>query len=527
MADSGFRQDVRDILKADRGPYRTRFRIVAIVISVLLVLAVAGGATWYRYSCGFSDDLSRGGLTGTCYGVTNGSHIFADNLRGIEKKIHTQNRKVTHSGHYVTVAFYTPMAVGPGETELPETILHDLQGAFVAQWRVNHTTAISGDEPKIRLVLADPGSKAKHWKEVADMLRNHIGKPDNLVAVTGLGTSTKATKNFIRRMSANHVAMVGSVITSTDLNGTAFPGLIRVAPTNQDEALAAINALPHSVRTAMLVQDRNRTDNYVTTLGSAFAARIKATGRKVVGQVETYSSGLENPGGRFAQIANAVCLVRPDVVLFAGRGPKLGDFVQALGNRTCTDFPVTVISGDDASKVVFDRNGELAAALNGTRNVKPVTLEYTALAHPDTWTGVGANAGAASCPSAALGDSRGDVVENYRRFLRDYQRSGLGQPSSDALVDGEAIMSHDAVLTATRAIRSELPQGRTIPIPSAEQVTQNLAGLHLDNSVPGASGTIAIDDAGNPENKPIPFVELKGNRTVSFLQLTCPDAPTR
>jgi hypothetical protein len=163
---------------------------------------------------------------------------------------------------------------------------------------------------------------------------------------------------------------------------------------------------------------------------------------------------------------------------------------------------------DDASDITFDAGGEVATALRGAPNsIAPVVLEYTALAHPEQWSG------APHSPEAA----------QYRSFVDSYQRAGLRPPHPADLQDGEAIMTHDAVLAAVKAIRDTLPQGSEIPLPSPEDVVQNLAGLRQANSVPGASGKIDIDTTtGNPSQKAIPSLRLQPDQTVSFKSLERP-----
>lgn len=512
VAESSFADSVAGELRKDRRAHRLRVRVVSGIAAVVLLAAAVVVVVSYRYSCGFGNRLARAGLTGTCYGVTDGSYVFARDLAGLERLIRKENRSV-ESGPHVTVAYYTPMAVTAADVTSAESIRNDVAGAFAAQYRVNHS-AVIGDGPKIRLVLADPGSRATHWKSVADELVRMSRSDDNLVAVTGLGVSRRETRNLVAALSRNHIAMVGSLITSTDLDATAFPGFVRVAPTNRDEARAAVAYLPDSVRTAMLVQDRDAGDDYVRTLGAEFSLQFRRSapgGRRLVGQVETYDGTLTNTGGRFAQITGAYCAVRPDVVYFAGRGTQLREFVRALGHRSCADQPVTVLSGDDASQVASGDHSvdeEVSVALTGAPGIAPATLVYTALANSDSWR---------DQPNSIEARNYGDFVAT----LRSLHIEGLSSPQS--LADGHAMMSHDAVFAAVTAIRGTLPQGTQVPVPTAEEVTQNLAGLHGGTTVPGASGTIEIDNvSGNPIDKPMPIVQLRGDGTVSFVRLASP-----
>src|SRR5262249_36942180 len=157
----------------------------------LLLLLVIGGILVYRASsCGFADGVGRSGLSGECFGVTDGSFIFADYLKQVEDKIASENRDVatrerTENKPSVTVAFFWSMTLGQNDISSPESIRHALEGALVAQRRANHSEVL-GTDPLVRLVLASPGIEAAHEKPTVERLTNMIGEPHHLVAVVGL-----------------------------------------------------------------------------------------------------------------------------------------------------------------------------------------------------------------------------------------------------------------------------------------------------------------------------------------------------
>ena len=497
MIDGTFRQQLKTALDRDRRRWRVwRRRVVAAASAVLLVLAM--GFVWqYRHSCDSTAGLFRTGLTGRCFGITDGSHVFAEDLRGIERLIREENRAVEKSSQYVTIAFYTPMVPEPGDTTSPASVVHDLEGAYLAQWRANHETAAL---PHIRLALADPGHRAEYWQQVAHGLEKMANGKDRLVAVAGLGNSTEETRRLIEELSRNNIPMVGSVITSTELNGTKFRGVARVAPDNRDEAQAAVNSLSQTDRVALLVQDMSNTDNYVKTLGEEFHRQfVQRSGRPHL-DTETYHSELPNAAGRFTRIVGDICTKRSRTVYFAGRGISLGDFVRALGDRTCTDFPVSVMTGDDATQIGPDADGRISAALG-----KGVSVKYTALAHPDMWRN----------------EPTSREAQNYAAFRRACDKADLGGLlTRSTFDDGQFIMAHDALLVAVQAIRASVGQGSVVP--STGDVLQNLiGGLQM---VPGASGFIDIEqNTGNPRNKPVPIVQLRADDTTAFVELAWPD----
>jgi ABC-type branched-subunit amino acid transport system substrate-binding protein len=502
VIDGTFRQQLKAALDRDRRRWRIwRRRVVAAALVGLLVLLV--GFVWqYRYSCDSKAGLFRTGLTGRCFGITDGWHVFAENIRGIEDRILTENRRVEGLGNYVTVAFYTPMAPERGDTTSPDSVVHDLEGAYLAQREANK----NGAPPSIRLVLADPGHRAEQWPQVARRLEGMTGGKDNLVAVTGLGNSTEETRRLVEELSRNQIPMVGSVITSTELNGSKYHGLIRVAPNNEDEVKAAINHLSKTApeaRTALLVQDQNTADNYVTDLGRSFSKHWPDRTLSSLVDVEYYNSGQGSAVGRLAQIAATICgwAPKPDVVYFAGRGILLGELVRALGKRACT---VTVVTGDDATQIGQDPDGGIHAALKSG-----VQVLYTALAHPKMQFDSKDRGAAVDC---------GIFEEASKTDLGDLYRP-------NQFDDGQLIMGYDAVTTAVAAIRAATLPKQEAPIPTTSEVLQAFKGLHGKmGQVQGACGPIAINqDTGNPINRPVPIVQLRPDDTTAFVELAWPD----
>ncbi|MFF7974585.1 hypothetical protein [Streptomyces sp. NPDC007905] len=123
----------------------------------------------------------------------------------------------------------------------PNDIQHQLQGAYLAQYRANHDS--HGEAPAIRLVLANPGATGDHFQQTVDRLTRTARSADRLRAVAGIGQRTDNSKKAVRELTRRAIPVVGSSITADDLaNGQGgkhpYPGLARVSPTNTDEARA-------------------------------------------------------------------------------------------------------------------------------------------------------------------------------------------------------------------------------------------------------------------------------------------------
>jgi hypothetical protein len=95
-----------------------------------------------------------------------------------------------------------------------------------------------------------------------------------------------------------------------------------------------------------------------------------------------------------------------------------------------------------------------------------------------------------------------------------------------ALADGQAVMAHDAVLTAVFAIRpgqERQEQQDEQALPTPDGVAQNLYALSGTNKVPGASGDITLDNDGYARNKAVPLLRRRPGDRVDVLDVAFPE----
>lgn len=77
-----------------------------------------------------------------------------------------------------------------------------------------------------------------------------------------------------------------------------------------------------------------------------------------------------------------------------------------------------------------------------------------------------------------------------------------------SLNDGRTIVTHDVILTASRALaRAVHTSGQEVP--STDRIRRDLRKLNSDLRVRGASGWICLSNAGNPYNKALVVVRLE------------------
>ncbi|MEK0097419.1 branched-chain amino acid ABC transporter substrate-binding protein [Streptomyces sp. A475] len=474
-------------------------KLVAAGVALAVVLSVAGFVIVGKVSdarARCADGVTHLDPGRECVGVTDGSYTFAGHLKRVEKKIEEENKRVyQHRGTdpYVTVAYLTSFTVTDDDSNSEDSVRHELEGAYLAQ--VRHNTGDLAASPKIRLLVANTGSGARHWEHTVDELIARKGTPDRLVAVAGLGPSTGPDVAALRKLSRSGIATVSSIMTATDIKG--IQGFVRVAPTNADEARAGAAYLKrqkNKYRTAVVIQDADKDDLYASTLGDAFSAEYPDKKHRLVADRITYDSSVPSAWpNELHYTAEQLCGERPDVVYFAGRGRHLSHFLNALANRTCQSRNFTVLTGDDTTNLTPKELD--AAARTG------VTMLYTGLAHADMWRN---DPGAVSGPSAGSFQPGGALDKWF---------------PDDTRYDGQDIMGHDAVLTAAQAIRMASNwQGEV----TGRSVGRMFLQLDGDRKVPGASGFLSFKDNGDPRDKAVPILRLTPKGESELVDVSAP-----
>ncbi len=492
-------------LRRRRGPRRTLARWIGIILAV--ALAGTGIAVFVIYQRDASATcMNRGativvheGANGECIGVSDGSYDFAPALAPVDRLIAAENKRVLDSGTaYVSVAYVAAMTIGNTTITSVTNLKHSIEGTYAAQYYANHLNP-DGPAPLIRLLLVNDGSGADEWQPavrdiITDVSAQHV------VAVTGLGQSLATTKHAAETLSAAGIPMVGATISADDFDN--IRGLVRVAAPNKEEAAAAFQYMEQRLhpKTAMLIEDVNKADSYAETLAAQFSADDTSDRKLRVLHPEAYDTGL--PYGVYSntisQMSADICLARPDVILFAGRGRDLVTLIQSMGSRLCSAQPFTIISGDDANQAVA--RADLQAALRSG-----ITVYYTGIANPHEWSG--------SVPAGV--SSGGDALDAFEKV---FTAAFPGQP----LDDGQAMTGYDAARTAIKAIRLVWPQA------SATAVSGELSALHGPRAVPGAGGFLDYyglynqGDGSNPVGKAIPILQIQPAGGIGFVMLTWP-----
>lgn len=525
----------------------------------LVVLAGLGtGGTWLygritapALACGSGMAANAGDTA--CVGVDLDSGPIAPGepaaMTALEADVRANNDAVT-GGDYVSIVLFQDMSPVAGvDTVSYQDLYPNIEGAVTAAWRANHTTAVQGGMPKVKLFLANMGSKNGGWSDAADRIvasaaANHI------TSVIGLGQSTVETRSAAAKLAAAHLPVIGATVTGDTMNldpatKALNTGFFRVSPTNSDSVAAAARFIhriePDPTRVAIL-QDNVVGDDYNETLGAAVDKDLPTAHRFPFTSPGNLPDGVERDQElvqQFSYLDQSVCSVEPTVVYFAARGKDLGAFVRTWtqAGTTCGNGRLTVVTGDDGAEAINDPAVREAVAGGHVR------VLFTSLAATDEW---------GACPASTTStDPRNTEQANFDAFQAaftgqpdvcthlpvsaDGGAKRLGYPATD-LRSGQAMITHDAALVAITAARradrgadNSADGGVVVRDPSSQ--IGFIEEMRCANTVAGASGWIEFgaDRAhyGNPIGKPVPIVEIGANGSTRTVPgVTAPGGPT-
>ena len=466
------------------------------------------------------------GTDGQCVGVTDGAYTFAPDLglKDVMDRFKNANDPVTKGAKvrpYWSIAVVVPLP--KKASGLSEALRHELEGAYVAQYRANQTSEL-GDRPRIRMLIANVGEKAEHWQQVAEMLNARVlDQDESLVAIVGLGQSLDTTKQFIEHIEAgrrtapdqplppvSRLPMIATRLTADNLSTNPdqeriVQGLFRISPTNSDQITAVAKYLTGT--TTLIVQDTNHSDDYTLSLGAAVKRAFSSTSPATLLESERYDSSLPGIADAFKDMMDGICIKGPQSIYYSGRGVDLPAFLSAVSGRACLDKEMDIFTGDDGVDLTATLRQQIAAGNNQelSKDLNPangITLRYTNLAHPGAW---------AKSPDLfhpqAIGRLNDPCSDCFSRLF-----------PNDNLDDGAAIASYDAVLVAVNAIRDgysdKLPLGQGPGV-----ARQQIYRFNSAAPVPGASGRIFFDEWGKPVGKPIPILQLNNDGSLKLVDL--------
>jgi hypothetical protein len=313
---------------------------------------------------------------GECVGVSDGSYVFSERLAGVERRIEKLNDDVLRSGKpYVTVVYLGPMTVDPTTRNPQADLLAGIHGELVGLSIAQQAHNDAGAQPRLRVLLANTGSRFRYAREVAERVRERAAHDRTIVATVGFGQSRRQTQDAINVLSEAALPMIGTTNTFDDTAkraGNYSPYYYRLAPPNRRLAAHAAHWAKSGVlgvraRSAAVFYDASADDLYSTNLAKDFEA---AFGDGV--QMLPYTDPTQIPGK-----VREACARPAQVFYYAGRSDEFRSFVTRLSTTSCGGRRI-VLGADEVTKYVSDN----AAQLGQTDTVR---LYYTPLAAREAW----------------------------------------------------------------------------------------------------------------------------------------------
>lgn len=483
------------------------------ITTIGLSLVLLGALVWTfvvtpLISCG--PDVER--VDDQCIGVTDGRVMLNADLAGVLDKIRQENERVEQedervespASRSVSIAYLLPLPKASDRPADVSRLRHELEGAHIAQLQANQTKTL-GEEPLVRLLVANPGDQSSQWQRVVPALLAKVEGPERLVTVVATGKTLSGTVEAIDALRSGGVPVVTSRLAGdslTKLNPEALAvrgGLARMASPASDQAAAAAAYLKPSTSRALIVRDENPADIFLKSVDEGFRKAFEDDTHMVVEPSESYNSQFGGVANAMSRMLRNICQQEPDVILFAGRSSALESFVQALPRRPCLEVPIRVMGhGDtvDFATIVALGGPELREGLNANASVI-----YTAQTHPDSW-----EASPEIFPSAATRQLSSTCDQCLKNVF-----------PGETLEDTGAIMGYDAIVTAVAAVRPD--QGAGIN-DTPDLVSQEFKRLHDAGAVPGASGWISLDPLGKPVNKATVILQVESDGALKFVQVS-------
>jgi hypothetical protein len=512
---------------------RTPRRKVVITVSVLLVLAgcgygvnslvnhIANARTAHvrLVAIAHATCMNQGatvvmwegeGSARECVGITDGSFPFVrDNpaMALVLKKIKTEdkwvNQQAAVGAHYVSIAYLLPISATGGVMPV-NTAIEQLEGAYTAQLYANHND-VQGTRPLIQLLVASSGTQAAQWRHTDQFIESDI-RIQHLVAVAGVGVSLTSTIDEVHQLASEDIPVFGDGISSDAFDD--IPNMIRVVSSNSEDVSADLKFI-QGAKSAILIEDTNRTDSYSATLSNELFYGFNGNGRYIQGPLTYTTLGEISPTDTVGQNVNhsigsmmsEICGSTTQLVLFAGRGRELAELLTDLDTRICQSKPITIVTGDD----VVDMP-PVPTSKNVSRGLTNVRLYYSGNASPEEWQ-----------------HGSGGVFDDGQEGFNQFKNAFAPQFHGVSLADGNAMVGYDAMYTSINATRLA---GTTNPSP--EHVATKLSLLQGPDQVLGATGPIDLSAdyahnkmASNPVNKVIPILQWTPSG-IKFVKLEYP-----
>ncbi|EFH90433.1 protein kinase domain-containing protein [Ktedonobacter racemifer] len=356
----------------------------------------------------------------------------------------------------------------------------NLQGAYLAQKEFNDGAKLSGGL-KVRLLLANSGSKSTYVNQVVERIKNIVASDKTVVGVMGWPFSSRAVGGA-QLLGEAHIPLLSPTATSDQLTGIS-PYFFRVAPTNKAEAIAGARYVANTLHAKSVAVFVDVAESYSQSLAQDFERQWQSDGNKLATEAR-YTTG---DGASIIKALPGVLATHPDVIYFAGHSADVNVLLLnlPLGN-------IQVMGGD----ALYELNGYTSSARAGFSR-----LRFTALAYPDEWSVLGKEdqtPGFFAAYSATYNPSRNPPPSVY----------GYTRPTSDVM------LSYDAMTALLKGAENILKTGKTQITPV--DLKNGLAQISGSHAFQGVSGQISFGPNGDPVDKAVVILHVSNDGYIQM-----------
>ncbi|HLU27913.1 MAG TPA: hypothetical protein VKZ65_05705 [Glycomyces sp.] len=477
--------------KIEALPNLSRRRVwIPVTSGIAAVALVAAGIVYVSGIFGEDCGPAFGpNAEGRCSPISDGTNCLYEEMREVCEVIAKQNEAI--EGDHFTIVMALPMTFEGSDSNLRGDIVNQLQGAAAAQSSVNIMSS-----PDARLLIGDLGSQNSEWEAAAEAVID-ISEEENIIAVTGFGSSYKETKLFIDQIADAGLVAMGSTITGDDMiSGDADTNMtFRVAPTNRQETQAIADFIQRDadICETLIIADSDKRYDYAVSLENEFLARrSEACVGRDTGHTFLYDgSDIEDIEiSKFVPMVKNMCreIDGDTQVFFAGLSLQvLPDLLTSLQSRgsygDCGEHRITLITGDNASSALYNED-----FIQSMANATNMDLYFAGLAHPHQWE----NTDAGVPGSAKI---MTNAVDELTKQFHD-------EDDNLKLPNGQALMAFEAVYVT----------GQSAQFEGSDVDSEALAERLRDYNSTGLSGPLQFDSEGNPIDKTMVMLRATGDR---------------
>ena len=396
----------------------------------------------------------------------------ASDTSDAESLIYLENQRVLTSGKpYITVVAATMLT---GSTDLINVGHESLQGIYVAQKEYNANNAALLNGTRVRVLIANMGSKSEYATSVANQIATAAKSDKTIVGVTGLPYSSYA-QNAIGVLSQAKIPMVSGTASSDALTGLS-PYFFRVAPSDTSQSGVAAKYALQQLKAKNVVVFEDQSDSYSQSLANGFTQQFKASGGNIVGTVNYTEKDAQSVQSALQQALNMN--PAPDLIYFAGYSSDVSTILEELPKNS--KFPNLQVLGGDA---LYNLGGYPQSARAGFNR-----LHFTAFAYPDEW--------------GVLGQGSKQPTF-YTDYAKTYDPNNAHKAGTYGFTRAayNVVLSYDAMLSLLSASKNLLAAGKTTLGPA--DVQQALTEITGAKAIQGASGQISFGSDGNPVDKAV------------------------